>query len=261
MYYYANDARFQFDTLPATEPTSSLEELLAEGTVSCSSIGSPTQLAEFDPCTWDSVDWTDVFCPQTWSSTSSPLQLSDESPPPPSPASDFVMGDTTESLSDWVSVPSEDSFHTATVGFPSPSIESHQFMLDVDFYGLVDRPRPESPPQIEPPAAIAQTQQHSLVRICNGSAKSEDVEEAAPQPAKRRRQDTTPRFQCDKCNSRFARSHNLKVHIKSVHENQRSFPCKVAGCEHAFSRKHDLTRHFQSKHTNKGSPRRKGNKE
>lgn len=162
--------------------------------VSYSSIGSPTQLAEFDPCTWDSVDWTDVFCPQTWSSTSSPLQLSDESPPPPSPASDFVTGDTTGSLSDWVSVPSEDS--------PSSCDEASQFTLNIDFYALVNRPRSESAPLIEPPAAIAQAQQHSLVQICKGSAKSEDVEEAAPQPAKRRRQDTTPRFQCDQCNSR-----------------------------------------------------------
>ncbi|KAJ8481915.1 hypothetical protein ONZ51_g5687 [Trametes cubensis] len=164
-------------------------------------------------------------------------------------------------LSDWVSVPGDDSFNATTGRSPSP-FKGHQFTLNIDFYTLVDPPRLKSPPVIEPPAKEAQ--QHSLVQICKGGTYSEDGEdpEDAPPPAKcRRRQDTTPRFECDKCNSRFARSHNLKVHVKSVHENQRSFPCKVPGCEHAFSRKHDLARHFQSKHTDKGSPRRKGNKE
>ncbi|KAH9855380.1 hypothetical protein C2E23DRAFT_883321 [Lenzites betulinus] len=77
-------------------------------------------------------------------------------------------------------------------------------------------------------------------------------------PTKRRRpQDTTPVHKCKKCPLTFARSHNLSVHIKDVHEGKRPFRCDVNGCPHAFKRKHDLTRHNQSKHTSRGSPRRK----
>ncbi|KAI0325343.1 hypothetical protein GY45DRAFT_1438458 [Cubamyces sp. BRFM 1775] len=270
MYFYDNDAG------RAIEPISLLEELLDEGSSelpppsrfhqdtdglvqvsSSNNIGSPPLFTEFDPCTWNDIDWMDVFTYQAWASSSSPPSLfSGDEPPPPSPASDATLADSIGPLSDWVSVPGDDSFHTATSGSPSPFEENQQFTLDIDVYAPTDRPRLESPPPlVKPPAG--QTQQRALVE----TSKVEDVKEDTPPPAKcRRRQDTTPRFECQLCNSRFARSHNLKVHIKSVHENQRSFPCKVPGCTHAFSRKHDLTRHFQSKHTTMGSPRRKGNK-
>ncbi|KAI0356049.1 hypothetical protein OH77DRAFT_285271 [Trametes cingulata] len=79
-----------------------------------------------------------------------------------------------------------------------------------------------------------------------------------PQPAKRRRrQDTTPRYTCDECGSAFARRHNLKVHVDSVHGQLRAHACGVPGCGRSFSRRHDLTRHHISKHTDQGSPRRK----
>ena len=53
----------------------------------------------------------------------------------------------------------------------------------------------------------------------------------------------------------FARTHNMSVHISSVHKRERSHLCEHAGCERAFNRRHDLVRHFQSAHTNLGSPR------
>ncbi|KAI0738935.1 hypothetical protein C8Q80DRAFT_219180 [Daedaleopsis nitida] len=78
-----------------------------------------------------------------------------------------------------------------------------------------------------------------------------------PTTKRRRRQSTTRRFPCPKCESVFARTHNLNVHIKSVHEGQRTNVCPEDDCSKSFSRKHDLTRHIQSKHTDLGSPRRK----
>ena len=55
----------------------------------------------------------------------------------------------------------------------------------------------------------------------------------------------------------FARSHNLKVHVDSVHCGVRAHVCPEDGCPKSFGRRHDLLRHIQSKHTNLGSPRRK----
>ena len=57
----------------------------------------------------------------------------------------------------------------------------------------------------------------------------------------------------------FARTHNLKVHVETVHQGKRKFPCHEAGCERSFSRKHDLERHHQSAHTDLGSPRNPNN--
>ncbi|CDO70388.1 hypothetical protein BN946_scf184999.g28 [Trametes cinnabarina] len=102
------------------------------------------------------------------------------------------------------------------------------------------------------------------------------------QHARRRRQDTTPRFECPRTNCDsgkffsesaailarsshgsslplvvFARSHNLKVHIDTVHKGDRPFACEVPDCTMAFGRRHDLYRHHISKHTDEGSPRNK----
>ncbi|RPD81548.1 hypothetical protein L226DRAFT_564232 [Lentinus tigrinus ALCF2SS1-7] len=95
------------------------------------------------------------------------------------------------------------------------------------------------------------------IRLCE----DEDEDRKPSRPTKRRKkQDTTPKFLCPKCTSKFARTHNLKVHIRAVHEGKREHECTHPGCERSFSRKHDLTRHFQSKHTSLGSPRNKGAK-
>ncbi|KAH9855371.1 hypothetical protein C2E23DRAFT_724547 [Lenzites betulinus] len=80
-------------------------------------------------------------------------------------------------------------------------------------------------------------------------------------PTKRRRvQSTEKKLKCPLCDSMWARSHNLRTHIKSVHEQQRSHACPAATCNRAFSRRHDLTRHYQSEHTDLPSPRRKAPK-
>ncbi|KAI0819928.1 hypothetical protein BC628DRAFT_948802 [Trametes gibbosa] len=84
-----------------------------------------------------------------------------------------------------------------------------------------------------------------------------DVSSYAKPTKRRRPQDTARVHNCEQCSRSFARSHNLKVHVKDVHEDERPFRCAVAGCSHSFKRSHDLTRHHQSKHTNRGSPRRK----
>lgn len=64
----------------------------------------------------------------------------------------------------------------------------------------------------------------------------------------------------DRWNAEFARTHNLTVHVNSVHKGLRAHACEHEGCDRTFSRKHDLRRHMQSKHTNLGSPRRKDSK-
>ncbi|KAM5543405.1 hypothetical protein V8D89_002656 [Ganoderma adspersum] len=78
---------------------------------------------------------------------------------------------------------------------------------------------------------------------------------------KRRKQDTTKRFPClyEDCDGAFSRTHNLQVHIDSVHLHKRKFACKEPACERSFSRKHDLVRHHQSSHTDLGSPRNNAN--
>ncbi|RPD75589.1 hypothetical protein L226DRAFT_612603 [Lentinus tigrinus ALCF2SS1-7] len=87
-----------------------------------------------------------------------------------------------------------------------------------------------------------------------------EAEEKSRVTKRRKPQDTTPKFQCPLCDKKFARSNNLTVHVKSVHELKRDHKCPHPGCDRAFSRKHDLTRHFQSRHTSLGSPRNKGTK-
>ncbi|TFK85654.1 hypothetical protein K466DRAFT_587926 [Polyporus arcularius HHB13444] len=88
----------------------------------------------------------------------------------------------------------------------------------------------------------------------------DEYKEKKSRSAKRRKQDTTPRFQCPHCDSMHARKNNLKVHISAVHKGERLNACTHPGCERSFSRKHDLTRHIQSRHTDLGSPRRKSPK-
>ncbi|KAL7277283.1 hypothetical protein ACG7TL_009139 [Trametes sanguinea] len=113
------------------------------------------------------------------------------------------------------------------------------------------------------------------------------VDEKVVTKKPRRRQDTTPHWPCPhpgcrsgqslpsrapfclnppfpprpssapRAGSVFARTHNLKVHIETVHKGARRFVCDVADCQMAFGRRHDLHRHTISKHTDQGSPRKK----
>ncbi|KAI0819922.1 hypothetical protein BC628DRAFT_1413418 [Trametes gibbosa] len=80
-------------------------------------------------------------------------------------------------------------------------------------------------------------------------------------PSKRpRNQSTEKTLKCPECGSMWARSHNLRTHIKSVHKNERAHVCPESTCTRAFSRKHDLHRHYQSEHTDLPSPRNKASK-
>ncbi|KAI8976611.1 hypothetical protein BD414DRAFT_539160 [Trametes punicea] len=129
---------------------------------------------------------------------------------------------------------------------------------------------PCSPEPSDPPATAERKRNHKAEVENNDDDDDDDDDdnggdnggdepvEVDKKPAKRRRrQDTTRRYSCAHCPSVFARSHNLKVHVESVHDGERRFACTVIGCGKAFGRKHDLVRHHQSKHTNLGSPRRK----
>ncbi|EIW55120.1 uncharacterized protein TRAVEDRAFT_66465 [Trametes versicolor FP-101664 SS1] len=121
-------------------------------------------------------------------------------------------------------------------------------------------PYPEQSQSSASPVSIKRSFSVASSSSAESTTESDEVI-VEKKPAKRkRREDTTRQFPCPYkgCTAPdFARSHNLKVHIASVHNKERSFVCEVASCAQAFGRKHDLVRHFQSKHTNLGSPRSK----
>ncbi|KAM5538434.1 hypothetical protein V8D89_007767 [Ganoderma adspersum] len=105
------------------------------------------------------------------------------------------------------------------------------------------------------PVPVMRTKRHRNVANKNSAGDKDN----APRKRKRAKQISTRRFPCTEsgCPRIFKRSHNLKVHISSVHRKERQYRCMALGCEHAFSRNFDLKRHFQSKHTDQGSPRKK----
>ena len=51
----------------------------------------------------------------------------------------------------------------------------------------------------------------------------------------------------------FVRSHNLDVHINSVHQAPR-FTCQADGCPRTYVRKYDLKRHYERKHSGFQAP-------
>ena len=51
------------------------------------------------------------------------------------------------------------------------------------------------------------------------------------------------RFACTNCALDFSRKSNLRRHEKQVHEDERRFACKVAGCFRAYKRNKDLKKH------------------
>ena len=53
---------------------------------------------------------------------------------------------------------------------------------------------------------------------------------------------------CDDCEKDFLRKDNLKVHIKTVHQNIRPHCCKEKGCKKAFALKKDLVKHVRGVH-------------
>ncbi|KAI9066377.1 hypothetical protein FKP32DRAFT_1589656 [Trametes sanguinea] len=94
----------------------------------------------------------------------------------------------------------------------------------------------------------------------HGTARDGDNDDdlLTTKPNKRaRKQSTKKTLVCPHCGSHWPRSHNLKVHIRSVHEGERPYACLHPDCDRVFSRNHDAKRHFQSEHTTLGSPRKK----
>ena len=55
-------------------------------------------------------------------------------------------------------------------------------------------------------------------------------------------------FKCDLCNKEFAKNHNLKVHIRNVHEGKKLYRCEK--CEKNYSQNADLKTHIQKIHEN-----------
>ena len=172
--------------------------------------------------------------------------------------------------------------------FDCQGVEVH---ADVDAFAFTfttpASPSPAPVPAPVPasaPASPIVKEDESIVeeKIVKKRVRRQSTAASSQPPAKRRRrQSTAPRYSCPHCDSRessfdsrrahdrsradyfalcrpgFARTHNLKVHVDSVHFGIRANACTVPGCNKEFSRKHDLTRHIQSKHTDLGSPRRK----
>ena len=53
---------------------------------------------------------------------------------------------------------------------------------------------------------------------------------------------------CDECKKNFQRKDQLKVHVKTVHQNIRPHCCKEGGCNKAFALKKDLAKHMRGVH-------------
>ena len=54
---------------------------------------------------------------------------------------------------------------------------------------------------------------------------------------------------CSKCDLSFAKKHNLKVHIRTVHEGQKPFKCTI--CDASFARSGNLKKHVATVHERK----------
>ena len=54
---------------------------------------------------------------------------------------------------------------------------------------------------------------------------------------------------CSKCGLSFAKKHNLKVHIRTVHEGQKPFKCTI--CDASFARSGNLKKHVATVHERK----------
>lgn len=57
------------------------------------------------------------------------------------------------------------------------------------------------------------------------------------------------KFQCDKCNSKFAQEEELMQHIQIVHFKDTPYDCKE--CEKNFSNMEDMRAHLQKEHSYK----------
>ncbi|KAI9065333.1 hypothetical protein FKP32DRAFT_1590826 [Trametes sanguinea] len=210
----------------------------------------------FDPYSFDDVDWSSIFADTTSASTPSFSSISNPSYSPSSPSSAFDSATsslTSPSDAEWsgLAVPSYNLKHAQR--------PEHEYVLhavadsNVCVSVAVENPCPALSP------LSACKRERSLDRVVE---EKPDIDEKPVAKKPRRRQDTTPTLSCPHsgCASVFARTHNLKVHIDTVHKGERPFVCNAADCGMAFGRRHDLYRHNISKHTDQGSPRSKNAK-
>ncbi|KAI0631154.1 hypothetical protein C8Q77DRAFT_1159853 [Trametes polyzona] len=218
--------------------------------------------SSFDPSAFSAIDWSIAFNRPALSASPSSVLSGHAGSVPPSPLSDVTLVDDGTRFSSKRWNPDE-PLDSDIVAASSPSPGPTPFEGDYEItFTFESRLHLESLP---PPAPSPQTADR---RLEARPPKSRHAKRAAStiddvptmcvekKPAKRRRrQDTTRRFECGECSSLFARNHNLKVHMATVHQGVRRFACE--SCNEAFGRKHDLARHTQSKHTKLGSPRRK----
>lgn len=58
-----------------------------------------------------------------------------------------------------------------------------------------------------------------------------------------------PKFDCKLCSKRFVVERNLKIHIRTIHEEIKTFHCML--CNKSFTQKMCLQSHIKFKHTNK----------
>ncbi|OSC97809.1 hypothetical protein PYCCODRAFT_1105316 [Trametes coccinea BRFM310] len=257
-----------------------LDEFLVDSPLSASAVPNT-----FDPYPFDDLDWSLVFTDTASVSTSSVSSAPNTSySPPVSPSSSadfdsFAGYPTASSSGQWL----VNGAGSALGALPPFQLGDNQF--DFEYAGsgasqmsddLEQAQRMEHEYLFVPESAADANGSESVERPCLPSSpldackrersSESDVDSEKPivdekvvTKKPRRRQDTTPHWPCPHpgCRSVFARTHNLKVHIETVHKGARRFVCDVADCQMAFGRRHDLHRHNISKHTDQGSPRKK----
>ncbi|KAI0760277.1 hypothetical protein C8Q74DRAFT_215911 [Fomes fomentarius] len=167
--------------------------------------------------------------------------------------------------------PPELPLELVDIGYEQPTPQQHEVVAaSASAHGLAARgvdvnaaqfafasTTPASPLSPSASASPEPMEKPKVVKRIRTKADPEAPSQQASPTKRRRRQDTTPKYPCSECDASFARTHNLKVHVSSVHKGERPNSCTHPGCDRNFSRKHDLMRHQQSKHTDLGSPRRK----
>lgn len=59
---------------------------------------------------------------------------------------------------------------------------------------------------------------------------------------------STDKFFCIHCNKGFRRNPSLSIHVRTVHLNERPFPCQDPSCTKTFKRKADAKVHYTEIH-------------
>ena len=56
-------------------------------------------------------------------------------------------------------------------------------------------------------------------------------------------------YVCEICGKRFSQNHKIKIHVTSVHENNKPFKCEI--CDYSFSQKITMKKHVTLVHEEK----------